>query len=104
MLAESAIIRIATEVATAVICLLSATSLAQFGIDKHRARLKQSRIPESHLLLVAFLGGWPGALVGMVAFRHKTIKRSFQIKFAMSVIVSLAAYLGVFALLSQARP
>jgi uncharacterized membrane protein YsdA (DUF1294 family) len=104
VLAESAIIRIATEVATVIICLLSVISLAQFGIDKHRARLKQSRIPESHLLLVAFLGGWPGSLLGMMAFRHKTIKRSFQIKFAMSVIVSLAAYLGVFAFLFQARP
>ncbi|MED1723362.1 DUF1294 domain-containing protein [Brevibacillus parabrevis] len=45
--------------------------------DKRLAKRKSWRIPEAGLLLVAFLGGGPGALAGMLLHRHKTRHASF---------------------------
>ena len=42
------------------------------GLDKHRARTRQWRIPEKVLFGAALLGGSAGAWAGMYAFRHKT--------------------------------
>jgi uncharacterized membrane protein YsdA (DUF1294 family) len=39
------------------------------------------RVPEKVFLALAFFGGPAGALAGMVIFRHKTAKTSFQVKF-----------------------
>ncbi|MGN6356957.1 MAG: DUF1294 domain-containing protein [Novosphingobium sp.] len=51
-------------------------AFAAFGIDKAKAELGKRRIAESTLLLLAFLGGTPGAPsigsgLGRAAFRHK---------------------------------
>ena len=43
---------------------------------------KRWRVAEASLLWVSALGGWPGGLLGMVLFRHKSAKGSFQLKFA----------------------
>lgn len=42
------------------------------GIDKRKARLRQYRISEKSLFVVALLGGSFGAICGMYFFRHKT--------------------------------
>ena len=62
-----------------------ATFLA-FGFDKWRAGRKQRRVPEFTLALLAALGGWPGGLVAMKMFRHKTLKRTFQVKYALALL------------------
>ena len=62
-----------------------ATFLA-FGFDKWRAGRAGQRIPESTLALLGALGGWPGGLLGMKLFRHKTAKRTFQIKYALALL------------------
>jgi uncharacterized membrane protein YsdA (DUF1294 family) len=38
------------------------------------------------LLVVAAMGGWLGGLLGMIVFRHKTAKLSFQLKYAVAFI------------------
>jgi uncharacterized membrane protein YsdA (DUF1294 family) len=43
----------------------------------------------SALQLCALLGGWPGALLAQQVFRHKSSKRSFQIKFWFMVIINV---------------
>lgn len=53
-------------------------ALVLFGLDKHRARHRQWRIPEAVLFLVALLGGSLGAVVGMDLFRHKTQRKAFH--------------------------
>ena len=52
--------------------LINAAGLLLMLIDKHKAKNNLWRIPERVLLLVAFLGGSLGSLLGMYWFRHKT--------------------------------
>lgn len=53
-------------------------TFAVFGIDKAKAEAEERRIAESTLLLLALLGGTPGAYAGRSAFRHKTRKQPFS--------------------------
>ncbi|MDG6223103.1 MAG: DUF1294 domain-containing protein [Candidatus Bathyarchaeota archaeon] len=55
---------------------LNVISLITFGVDKLKSMSKRWRIPESHLLLVAFFGPF-GAYVAMLLFRHKIRKIKF---------------------------
>ena len=61
------------------VAIMSLISFAAYGMDKRRAAARQQRVPEQRLHLIAFLGGWPGAIAGQRAFRHKTQKLSFRI-------------------------
>jgi uncharacterized membrane protein YsdA (DUF1294 family) len=66
---------------------INVVTFLTFGLDKWRAgRAGRRRVPESTLVGIAALGGWPGGLIGMKLFHHKTAKRSFQFKFALSLI------------------
>lgn len=58
-----------------IIFTYGTTSLIAFlayGYDKWMAHLKQWRIAEMALHVVALSGGWPGAFVAQQVFRHKT--------------------------------
>lgn len=60
-----------------VLCA-SALDFALMGLDKHKAKAGQWRIKERTFFLVALLGGTPGAILGMYAFRHKTRHGKFK--------------------------
>lgn len=64
----------------------SAVTFLAFGFDKWRASRAGRRVPESFLILIAATGGWPGGLLGMNVFRHKTAKWTFKLKFALALI------------------
>ncbi|NCB50519.1 MAG: DUF1294 domain-containing protein [Clostridia bacterium] len=49
------------------------------GADKSRAKKNRRRIPEATMFLVAVLGGSLGVLLGMYAFRHKTLHTKFTV-------------------------
>jgi uncharacterized membrane protein YsdA (DUF1294 family) len=57
-----------------------------FGFDKWRASGSKQRISEFSLALLGALGGWPGGLLGMNVFRHKTAKLTFKLKYALALI------------------
>ena len=59
------------------------------GLDKFFSIKKMYRIPEIVLLVIPFLGGSIGGIIGMVLFRHKTKKIKFKILFIMSLIVNI---------------
>lgn len=61
--------------------LISLLTLAAYARDKSAARQARRRTPESHLHLLALLGGWPGAWLGQCLFRHKTQKTGFRVTF-----------------------
>jgi uncharacterized membrane protein YsdA (DUF1294 family) len=65
--------------------VVSAWAFLMFGFDKWRAgRSGGRRTPESSLLWASALGGWPGGLLGIVLFRHKSAKPSFLFKFTLA--------------------
>lgn len=65
---------------------------ALYAADKGAARAGRDRISESTLLSLGFVGGWPGALVAQQVLRHKTVKRTFRIRFWLSVIANVAIF------------
>ena len=74
------------KVAALWLAVSNAVTFLAFGWDKWRAGKSQSRISEMKLVLLAALGGWPGGLLAMKVFRHKTVKRTFQFKYALALI------------------
>jgi uncharacterized membrane protein YsdA (DUF1294 family) len=61
----------------AAYAVVSAITLGAFALDKAAAARGGRRVPERTLHLLELLGGWPGALLGAVLFRHKTRKSSY---------------------------
>ncbi|HMS91697.1 MAG TPA: DUF1294 domain-containing protein, partial [Candidatus Absconditabacterales bacterium] len=53
------------------------------GIDKYKAQTQRRRISEKNLLRFVGFGGWIGAVLGMQAFHHKTIKGRFLTRFRL---------------------
>ena len=81
-----------------VLSIMAAVNLFAFvlyGVDKVKAKKGAWRIPEATLLLVAFLGGSFGALLGMEVFRHKTRHLKFRILVPLFLIlhIALAVYM-----------
>ena len=67
-------------------------AFAAFGIDKMKAEAGSWRVAESTLLMLAFIGGTPGAYAGRSMFRHKTRKQPFS-----SQLHSIAIFHGLVA-------
>lgn len=69
--------------------LFSVLAFAFYGWDKRQAQLDRRRTPERTLHWLAWLGGWPGALLGQRVFRHKTRKTFFNLILWSAVVVHL---------------
>jgi uncharacterized membrane protein YsdA (DUF1294 family) len=58
-----------------------------FAWDKFKAGGDgANRISEFNLTAIGAVGGWPGGLLAMLLFRHKTTKLSFQFKYALGFV------------------
>lgn len=77
--------------AAAWYALTSAVAFALYGLDKRAAQRGTWRTPERTLQLLAFAGGWPGALLGQSVFRHKHRKAAFQGVFALCALANVAS-------------
>ena len=55
------------------------------------------RVPERTLFLLSAIGGSVGALLGMKAFHHKTLHRSFRIGVPVILILQIIVPLGLWA-------
>lgn len=64
-----------------------------YGMDKRAAVAGRRRVREDTLHLVAFAGGWPGALLAREFFRHKTMKQPFVAVLWITVVVNIALLL-----------
>ena len=65
---------------------MNVCSFGAFGFDKWRAARSGRRIPEMTLALLGAFGGWPGGIIGMKLFRHKTAKWTFKLKCGLAVL------------------
>jgi uncharacterized membrane protein YsdA (DUF1294 family) len=61
--------------------IINLLTLFIWGYDKQMAKKNRQRISEIELLLLVFLGGFLGGILGILVFRHKISKRFFLIKF-----------------------
>ena len=68
---------------------INTLSFLTMGIDKLKAIKNNWRIKESTLLIISFLGGGLGTLLGMLLFHHKTKKLKFQILVPLSIILTM---------------
>lgn len=69
-------------------CLgVSVPAFFLMGWDKRQARKGGRRTPEKWFFLLSLLGGTPGAILGMYAFRHKT--RHWYFKWGLPAILLL---------------
>ncbi len=78
------------QIAVASLAGLSVLTFLTFGWDKRAARRGGRRVSEARLLLLAALGGWPGAWIAASVFRHKTVKTSFRIRLVLVSLLNLA--------------
>ena len=69
---------------------MSLACFIAYGLDKRQAATGGRRVSEHTLHLMAFLGGWPGALLGQRQFRHKTQKATFRIAFWIVVFLHVS--------------
>jgi uncharacterized membrane protein YsdA (DUF1294 family) len=82
---------------------ISFVTLLAYGYDKLVSKLNDeldwgwTRVPERVLLALTFFGGTVGAILGRLAFHHKTSKTSFHLKFwlvvALQIVVIIAFYM-----------
>jgi len=70
-----------------MVFVMSLACFVAYGWDKRSAANGTRRVPERTLHLLAFFGGWPGALLGQQHFRHKTKKLPFLIVFWCVVVL-----------------
>jgi uncharacterized membrane protein YsdA (DUF1294 family) len=87
------------DVVAAWLAAITVVTFLAYGYDKSAAGSRRTRVPERVLLALALAGGTLGALVAMPAFRHKTIKQEFRLRFWAVVVIQLALaavyFLGV---------
>lgn len=75
----------------AYVIAVNALTYLLFYLDKKAAIANRRRIAEKTLLLIAFLGGSPLAIVAMNNLRHKTVKQPFK-----NILIFIIALQGVF--------
>lgn len=75
-----------------VYALASVVAALVYAVDKSAAQRGRRRVPESTLLAIGLVGGWPGAILAQERLRHKTSKISFRVKFWITVALNVASF------------
>lgn len=76
--------------------LASVLTFVIYAGDKMAARKSWRRVPESTLLVLGLVGGWPGAVLGQRLFRHKTQKQPFKRYFSITVVLNITALVALY--------
>ena len=69
---------------------VNAATFCAYAYDKAGAPRQWLRVPERVLHGLALVGGTPAALLAQMALRHKTLKRSFRVRFLLIVVIQLS--------------
>ena len=78
------------------LCIINVITFFVYGLDKLKAVNHWWRIPERVLLWLAAAGGSVGAYLGMIVFRHKTLKPLFCFGVPVIMLVHLIAAVYVW--------
>ena len=78
------------------LCLINVITFFVYGLDKLKAVNHWRRIPEWVLLGLAVAGGSIGAYLGMIIFRHKTLKPLFRFGVPVIILVQVIAAVYVW--------
>ena len=62
------------------------------GLDKHKAKMAERRIPENTLFMFTILGGGIGTIAGMYVFHHKTKKMKFKVGMPLILILEILIF------------
>ena len=74
---------------------LNVWTMLTFWRDKQRAMAGERRISEADLLVLALIGGSPGAFTARWLFRHKTRKQPFSTRLFLIAAVQAGALTGL---------
>ena len=77
------------KISAVYLLVVNIAAFAVYGWYKMCAKRGMWRVPEKILLLLAFLGGSVGAMVGMAIFRHKTLHLKFRYGVPLILILQL---------------
>jgi uncharacterized membrane protein YsdA (DUF1294 family) len=81
------------------IALASTAAFVMHGFDKRAAIRERRRVPEARLHLLELIGGWPGAILAMLFFRHKVRKATYLV--ITAAIVALWVGVGAWLLFGR---
>lgn len=70
----------------AIYAAMSLLTIWAYSHDKRAAQLGFWRTPEIKLHILEALGGWPGALLAQIFYRHKVRKLKYQVVFWLIVL------------------
>ena len=76
--------------------VMNIITFVYMGVDKKNAVHHHFRIPERVLLVLSFLGGSFGTLLGMIFFHHKTQKMKFLIGIPLFLLSNVLFILYFF--------
>ena len=81
--------------------LINLVTFFVFGLDKLKAKRKVNkefvrRVPEKTLFLLAAIGGSIGALLGMKAWHHKTLHKTFKFGIPAILILQILIPAGLY--------
>jgi uncharacterized membrane protein YsdA (DUF1294 family) len=77
------------------LAIINALTVLAFWADKRIAQEGGWRISEFNLLVLAFIGGSPGAMFARHRFRHKTRKQPFSSQLIVICLVQLAGLIAL---------
>ncbi len=82
-----------TQIAIIYLLIINILGFLVMGIDKHKAKMGNRRIPENSLFMFTILGGGVGTIAGMYVFHHKTKKLKFTIGMPLILILEILIFI-----------
>ena len=81
-----------TQIAVIYLIVINILGFLVMGLDKHKAKMAERRIPENTLFMFTILGGGIGNIAGMYVFHHKTKKMKFKVGMPLILILEILIF------------
>ncbi len=82
-----------TQIVIIYLIIINILGFLVMGLDKHKAKKGDRRIPENTLFGFTILGGGIGTIIGMYVFHHKTKKMKFKIGMPLILILEILIFI-----------